>query len=435
LSRNIIQKIALSQEFETSVYNSRTKAFKCRCAYARSAETQAVGDVGQDYLVFGQRGESIAFAVCDGVSLSFFGNLAAHILGEALVEWLLTGLPATLEKKTIGTSLKHLLLSTTRSATLAVQDYALSARMPAMLRDVLEEKRAKGSESTFVCGRLDPPGKKFPNGRAVFAWLGDSRLRLWGENGELTGILGGTFETAQRWSTLTGPVGREPHLFVAPIIGSERLVRFAAYTDGLAALDDFDTIISNSEIQDLIDSTLKAATSDDVAYIEIITANKKWPESQGEISSGRVTIRNERAAPLPPEVDITAKKELPLQAAEAGPPVKAEGYFVPQYQNDPECEVKAADFTGADLVAEDKVSTGNNKAKIYLCVALAAVLLIAAAFGFGNILHERFQLGAGYFDSSGPKAQNDATVPEKDFQVVIPAYEDTILKNAYGTGR
>lgn len=279
MANNLEQKIALAQDCETPIRVFRGRYFKCRYAYARSADTQAANDVGQDYLTFVQKVNSIAFALCDGVSLSFFGNLAAQLLGEALIQWLMTDIPDTLEKKKISSALNELLLSATISATETVQEYKLPNNIPGMLRAVLEEKRAKGSESTFVCGRLDPPCNKFPAGRVAFAWLGDSRLRVWGTEGELTDILGGSFETAQRWSTLYGPVGREPHFFVAPLEGNKELIRFTAYTDGLASLDSCKSLLSNSNVQDLITSTFELPTSDDIAYLEILPMNYEWPKS------------------------------------------------------------------------------------------------------------------------------------------------------------
>lgn len=276
---NLEQKIVLAQDCETPIRVFRGKYFKCRYAYARSADTQAANDIGQDYLTFVQKGNSIVFALCDGVSLSFFGNLAAQMLGEILAQWLMTDIPDTLEKKKISGALNQLLLSAIIPATETVQDYTLPHNIPGMLRAVLEEKRAKGSESTFVCGRLDAPCKTFPAGRVVLAWLGDSRLRLWGTAGELSGGLGGAFETAQRWSTLHGPVGKQPHLFVAPLEGDQELIRFTAYTDGLASLDSCANLLSNSDVQNLITSTFALPTSDDIAYIEILPMDYEWPKS------------------------------------------------------------------------------------------------------------------------------------------------------------
>jgi hypothetical protein len=279
-NNNVGDIFRVTQDRETPVQVFQGNAFKFRYAFARSADSQYAGDTGQDYLVFGQQNGTLVFALCDGVSLSFYGNIASRQLGDALVEWLLSGLPYTLDKETLSRSLNQNLMTFTTSATEKVLNYSLPGGIPIMLRSVLEEKRTKGSESTFVCGRLDPPGREFPEGRVVLAWLGDSRLRFWGTRGEMTGVLNGGFKTAERWSTLTGPVGSQAHLYIASLVGEKELVRFTAYTDGLFLLDRFSALLTHSEIEDLITASGESPTSDDIAYIEIITAQNNWPKSE-----------------------------------------------------------------------------------------------------------------------------------------------------------
>jgi hypothetical protein len=139
-----------------------------------------------------------------------------------------------------------------------------------MLREVLQEKRALGSESTFVCGRIDLPGGDFPAGRVVLAWMGDSRLQLWtGDDAHVTDV-GGVFETAQRWSTRRGPVSGDVNVFVDPLKQhGQRINRLMAYSDGLTALDSWDRDPSNHAVQDLIAQAGEAATSDDVSFLEV----------------------------------------------------------------------------------------------------------------------------------------------------------------------
>lgn len=259
------------QDRETGVEVVQGPTFTCRYAYARSADTQKAGDVGQDYLTFRQDEATFVFALCDGVSQSFYGDLAARFLGDALLAWLSDRLPLTTDAATIRTALSAYLRDLTGPATEQVQRHPLPPDIPPMLRDVLEEKRALGSESTFVCGRIDLPGPRFPQGRIVLAWMGDSRLRLWGPEGERSADLGGEFKTEQRWSSRRGPVGGEPHVFVAPLErdGRRTLVGLMAYSDGLAALDARDEVPSNRALQDMIASAGEAATSDDLSFLEV----------------------------------------------------------------------------------------------------------------------------------------------------------------------
>jgi len=241
-----------------------------RFAYARSADTRASGDIGQDYLAVREGPQTFAFALCDGVSQSFYGDLAAHYLGDALVAWIKEHLPPAMAPETIRTALTTYLQGLTGPATEEVRRHPLPPDIPQMLRDVLEEKRALGSESTFVCGRIDLPGADFPAGRIVLAWMGDSRLRLWMEDDAHVASLGGVFETAQRWSSRRGLVGGALNVYVAPLQATgQRASRLMAYSDGLAALDTWKEDPSNHAVQDMIARAGEAATSDDIAFLEV----------------------------------------------------------------------------------------------------------------------------------------------------------------------
>jgi len=264
------QTLKVPQERETRVRVFSGEAVPYRFAYARAADTRAADDVGQDYLTVREDAHTFIFALCDGVSQSFFGDLAARYLGDALVAWLSGHLPATVDAEPIRTALAAHLRELTQLATDQVQRLSLPPDLPPMLREVLQEKRALGSESTFVCGRIDLPGSDFPTGRVVLAWMGDSRLRLWTGDDAQTTDVGGVFETAQRWSTRRGPVGGDVNVFIAPLErDGRRINRLMAYSDGLAALDDWSRDPSNHAVQDLITQAGEAATSDDISFLEV----------------------------------------------------------------------------------------------------------------------------------------------------------------------
>jgi len=260
----------LPQGQETPVQVVRGPTFAYRFAYSRAAETCTAGDVGQDYLVVWEGEQTFVFALCDGVSQSFYGDLAARHLGDALVIWLGEHLPYTMDPEAIRISLTVCLRDLTGPVTEQVQHHSLPPDIPLLLRDVLEEKRALGSESTFVCGRIDLPDGDFPAGRLVLAWMGDSRLRLWDKEDECTADLGGVFETTQRWSSRRGLVGGKPNVYVAFLEQeSRRINQLMAYSDGLTALDIWDKDPSNHAVQDLITRASEAATSDDISFLEI----------------------------------------------------------------------------------------------------------------------------------------------------------------------
>ncbi len=254
-----VETLRIDPSRETPVTTRQRSRFGYRYAYARSADSRAQNDSGQDYLTLREDGVCLAFALCDGVSQSFYGDLAARLLGDALVDCLWgKQFPAP---ETFRESLAAFLDGLVEAATAQVAAHPLPENLPPLLRQVLEEKRSLGSETTFVAGLLDTDA-----GFLYLAWMGDSRLRLWGPDGEFTAQLGDTFHTQERWSTRRGRIG-ELHTFVVPL---QDLRYLAAYSDGLARLDK--TMLRHlrdASIQAVIESTSFRPESDDVSFLEV----------------------------------------------------------------------------------------------------------------------------------------------------------------------
>lgn len=264
-------ELQVAQDRETPVQLGNTGAFAWRYAYSRSADTRAASDPGQDYLTFRYEGGTFAFVLCDGVSQSFFGDLAARFLGDALLSWAWSDPSMKPGEQGIRESLNALLLDLVAKSADMVREHAIPKNVPWILRDVLEQKRALGSQTTFICGRLDQPREDIPDGRLVLAWLGDSRVRLWGPAGERTAELGENFHTEERWSTHKGPVGSVPHVFIAPLRtgGKLQVARIMLYSDGLATLDPYDLPPGDLEINRLIQQAGESPTSDDISFLDI----------------------------------------------------------------------------------------------------------------------------------------------------------------------
>lgn len=280
--------IRINSTIETPPKAVRGRVFGYRYAYARSADSRAENETGQDYLAYWETDKSTAFVLCDGVSQSFFGDLAARILGDALLGWI-DEIPDQMEISNISRNLSAFLQDLTVKANQEVMAYEISTEIPLMLQEVLEEKRSLGSESTFICGRIDLPTPENPKGRILFAWMGDSRLRFWDPGGERTNELGDNFHTKQRWSSHRGCVNGEPHVYIAPLnneSGAREVLRVLAYSDGLAALDRYDRSPPNLTLEDMITQSGESPTSDDVSVIEIWLGD--WPQELNKQPSKKV---------------------------------------------------------------------------------------------------------------------------------------------------
>ena len=263
--------LALPQESDTYPQIFNKDNFSFRCAYLRSNESRSYGDPGQDFIAVKTMPDVFMFALCDGVSQSFLGNIGARYLGLGLMQWL-EACEDTFEKGRLQASLSTYLVNYSGKVSEEIANYALSPEMPDMVRTVLEKKRDMGSESTFVCGRIDFPNRAFNQGRALFAWMGDSRLRFWCRDRERSDELGTEFITKQRWSSRKGPVGGDPHVF-ADIIeeesGKMTIDRLLSYSDGIASMDKTDQPITNNALKRLIINNMTIPENDDISYLEL----------------------------------------------------------------------------------------------------------------------------------------------------------------------
>jgi len=259
----------IHQHTELSV-TRESEQFVWRYAYARASETQHAQEKGQDYLTFARNEQSFLFALCDGVSLSYCGELAAKMLGDALLDWLASDvIDKEQQEEFLLQQLELHLQALTTVTSRIVVNHPLSSEIKGLLRDVLEAKRSLGSETMYICGRIDLPSHSFPKGRILFAWQGDLRLRLFSQEQEITECLQATCNTQERWSTLHGPVGGKPHLFQSSLAGPHCFTRMIAYTDGLATLDKCYPLPTDNELQSMILQASDSPLSDDIALLDV----------------------------------------------------------------------------------------------------------------------------------------------------------------------
>ncbi|MCC6944350.1 MAG: protein phosphatase 2C domain-containing protein [Thermomicrobiales bacterium] len=172
-------------------------AFSCCYGSTRAAESRLLGEPNQDFLAFSTDGDRFVFAVCDGVGSSFRGDIAAKLLGNALVQWLWTartadeaalGWPSVLEALAVESQL--------------VDQVDISPQIPDVLQEVLHEKQQIGSESMFAAGVLDRR-----SGQHLLTWAGDIRIGV--TVGEEPSVFLGpdAFSSGNRWSSRHGIIG------------------------------------------------------------------------------------------------------------------------------------------------------------------------------------------------------------------------------------
>lgn len=255
-----LHQVLLAQGQEIPVARIQAKTYSLRYAYARSADSLKNADVGQDHLAFAYDESKIVFALSDGVSQSFYGDLAARFLGERLLTWMTE---TEFQQNGFESQLQVFFAGIQHEAIAQVADRPLPSNLSPMLVQVLEKKRLGGSECTFVAGVVD-----FSINKIHLCWAGDSRLRIWNGEVELTSELFSPeeFQTKERWSSQKGVVGK----LHTRVLGFQPSWRVAVYSDGFSVLDRLRSRMpSDKAINSLISEAQLEPSSDDISFFEV----------------------------------------------------------------------------------------------------------------------------------------------------------------------
>ncbi|WP_138755911.1 hypothetical protein [Paenibacillus sinopodophylli] len=236
--------------------------------YSRSAEAIASGDVGQDYVTLAEEQNHIAFALCDGISMSYFGDLAARFLGDRLRDWISTLNQGSLNARDLSNQLHGHLREWADKADSQLKDHQIPDGVKGMLRDVLLAKKKLGSATVYACGRIDMPSVAFPQGRIILAWQGDTRIRMWADQQEQKGYFGDRFHTREQWNTVNGPVGGMPHIYMNHLLHGDNEGRLLIYSDGLQIIDHSDDV-SIEAISSVMKKEAVNPSSDDMSVFQI----------------------------------------------------------------------------------------------------------------------------------------------------------------------
>ena len=236
--------------------------------YSRSAESRAADDRGQDYLTFQEDGGSIIFVLCDGISMSYYGDFAARFLGNCLLDWL-NSLPEGIQnEESLQQQLDQLLRERAVRATERLKYHQIPPHIRGIHREVLASKKELGSSAIYGCGRIDFPGERYPEGRIVLAWQGDIRLRLWAEQKECTAKLGDRFHTSHQWNSKSGPVGGMPHVHCESLCGEGDRGAVLLYSDGLKGIDSWN-VIAGSQLSQAMTNEARNPSSDDMSVFYV----------------------------------------------------------------------------------------------------------------------------------------------------------------------
>jgi Protein phosphatase 2C len=261
--------IELDQSLDTLTTTFSRGNFVLRYGYARSKDAFVSNLRGEDYLVVRVEANQLAFALCDGVSSSYFGGLAAQIVGERIINWLWDRNTRSYLFSVSSTDDAVSALVNELNAQLPIADRLIrkqnkiSKLSNQILRSTYQGILDKsGSQSNFVCGYVER-GYQANNKDCVWLfWLGDARLRIWKNSEEKTGELNAKWFSEQSWSTKFGVAGKT----FAFRSRTTEINRIFAYTDGLSPYEEK---LSSKITDSQLDQILGEEASDDISFLEI----------------------------------------------------------------------------------------------------------------------------------------------------------------------
>ncbi len=235
--------------------------------YARSRDTRNANAPGQDFIAYRWEVGRIAFALCDGVSQSFYGEIAAHYLGLRLIDLLWE----FRSDATDSAPLHALLTESLNGAWVAEADALVHGKhitttLPPMQRTALERKREQGSETMFVAGVVDLEARVL-----WLAAMGDMRAWLWDANGEALAIDGAQWETRKRWSSRVGMKNGEPFAVRRALDG---IAHITVHSDGVGSYAPRLSEMSQDLLNSITAEQAKAPASDDICVFDIDLATQ-----------------------------------------------------------------------------------------------------------------------------------------------------------------
>jgi serine/threonine protein phosphatase PrpC len=254
--------VTINQDTDTPARREVLPGLVLTYIFDRSRDSKKNNAPGQDFICYAHNDDCLAFAVCDGVSQSFYGDIAARYIGEHLVTWL-AGTTIS-NDEAFAAELDQKLNAWVEDGNALVQAKQLKPSLPPMLKDALERKRENGSEAMFIAGRIDLKAKQL-----ALCWMGDMQFWLWDKHGAAMETEA-VSETKDRWSSRIGPKSGATHGSAYSMVKSLRgITRLTVHSDGIGSRTDALRTISLASLDQLVIDLGAAPASDDVSIFDV----------------------------------------------------------------------------------------------------------------------------------------------------------------------
>lgn len=256
--------------------------FLIRTVFDKSKDASKNGEPAEDYIKIKYKSTQVVFALCDGVSKSFLGHIGSKYLGDYLVEWLDSIHDSSDNeemdlKDGLISELTDYLNKKKKEVTEELKKEELDSSNELVFKVLTKRREEAGTQSNFVCGRLDAPTENYPLGRLFLFWLGDAELRVWVDDETDINQALGQERRKEAWTSLDGVVGT-----IEGYIGNlESINCVMAYSDGLNQYrDDLLPSISQGKLWQYVLDIQKSPFSDDISFVQIDFDKRYTPPVQ-----------------------------------------------------------------------------------------------------------------------------------------------------------
>lgn len=313
--------IESEQSRETRLTQIVRGPFIFRFASYRKSEDAKLNLRSEDYIVSELTSEKALFALCDGVSSSFYGGIGSQFLGETILNWLGQVsfpdhlIPGNNESAnhwldTLTLNLKTELNNKIKLATDIIQKKELTSEEELVRLAEITQRDDFGTQSNFISGILWPESTQLPNGCVLFFWLGNARIRIFNNDKDLTHLLGwgnNPDQLKEVWSSKEGVVGS----IYSYLTDFSKITTIIAYSDGLENVEEqIQPNINEAQLETLVNQS-QLIKDDDVTYLELSTIKGQVAGPSEDMVD---LVRDQvQLALLPPESksdELTEKPDL-----------------------------------------------------------------------------------------------------------------------------
>lgn len=370
--------------------NIENEVWQTLLGYRRFKDFDSSNGSGQDFAIIGHDQLFAIGVIADGVSQSFFGDIAAKVISTNLYNFLWENRCLIPEKQRVEDYLNSLCQKVNEEiSTINLNEYG------SILQKALSETKRKGSQTVFASFILNLKTKK-----SIFYNVGDIEVIVYQKDGSDFYFQKVSAANANgRWSS----AGKSDLLMDVKELSN--VVGIVAYSDGLVSksLSDWGEDFSYAKLKEFRKVAEKEASRDDVSFISVLTVDLLDKNSLQKFDFSEVPVFSDSNVNIFEPTETEHNQESELNPADNNISPKTSQSSV---QNVRAKLPKLSDKCNIFIYVKNIIS--NNKA-YFLMGLFTTILLIGFIVNFTNFLEN-----IGLADPQSNSTSNNSIIHKKN---------------------